>query len=585
MFANKTGSALRLYGRALREARAFWPHLFVVLLLGLAATPIALLTPLPLKLVVDSVLGTHGLPWFLEAVLPSWIGRDGESVFHLAVALTVLLMVVQLTHRTADWLFREWVAERMVRLFRGKLFRRSLEVAAAGQDAATTQDLAYRIMSDAPALQWTAIYGFIPVIVSLASLAGTIWVTAGINPTLALIALGTAGPAIWLINFSQRRMRGRWHDVKEEESAAQAVVQETLGALRLVTTFGQEQREQDRFLSLAWRAIRARLAVLWREGLLGAVLTLSTAVGGAAVLYFGVRDVQAQLMTVGDLLLIIAYLAQLYEPLQAIGSHIAGQQRALVSAERAFALLDQAPTVVDDGPVPLRRASGDIVFDSVAFAYAGCPTLLSGVSLQIPAGARVGIIGKTGSGKSTLLNLLLRLHDPAAGAIRLDGVDLRKYRLADLRGQFAVVSQEPVLFSTTIAENIAYGRPGAAEHEIIAAARAAQAHDFIMSLPEGYHTRVGDRGTRLSGGERQRIALARAFLKDSPILVLDEPTSALDGRTETAVIEALRSLMQGRTVLMITHRLDTLRDCDMVLRVEDGAVFDDRQHSYLHRAA
>jgi ATP-binding cassette subfamily B protein len=473
----------------------------------------------------------------------------------------------------------------MVRLFRAKLFRRSLEVAAAGQDAATTQDLAYRIMSDAPALQWTAIYGFIPVIVSLTSLAGTIWVTAGINPTLALIALGTAGPAIWLINFNQRRMRGRWHDVKEEESAAQAVVQETLGALRLVTTFGQEQREQDRFLALAWRAIRARLAVLWREGLLGAVLTLSTSVGGAAVLYFGVRDVQAQLMTVGDLLLIIAYLAQLYEPLQAIGSHIAGQQRAIVSAERAFALLDQAPAVVDSGSLPLPRARGDIAFDSVAFAYPGCPTLLSDVSLQIPAGARVGIVGRTGSGKSTLLNLLLRLHDPAAGAIRLDGADLKDYRLAELRGQFAVVSQEPVLFSTTIAENIAYGRPDAAEHEIVAAARAAQAHDFIMSLPDGYRTKVGDRGTRLSGGERQRIALARAFLKDSPILVLDEPTSALDGRTEAAVIEALRRLMQGRTVLMITHRMDTLRDCDMVLRVEDGAVIDERRHSYLDRAA
>jgi ATP-binding cassette, subfamily B, bacterial len=582
---SRTGSALRLYGRALREARAFWPHLLLVLLLGLAATPIALLTPLPLKLVVDCVLGDHAVPVLLDTVLPGWVGRDHEAIFKLATGLTVLLVVLQLTHKSVDWLFREWVAERMVRLFRGKLFRRAFEVAAAGQDASTTQDLAYRIMSDAPALQWTAIYGFIPVVVSLVSLAGIIWVTAGINPTLALIALGTAGPAIWLINFNQQKMRDRWHDAKEEESAAQAVVQETLGALRVVTTFGQEAREEERFLALAWRAIRARLAVLWREGLLGAVLTLSTSVGGAAVLYFGVRDVQAQVMTVGDLLLIIAYLAQLYEPLQAIGSHISGQQRAIVSAERAFALLDQPPVVVDSGTVGIERARGEIALEGVSFGYPGCPTLLHDIALHVPAGARVGIVGRTGSGKSTLLNLLLRFHDPLSGSIRLDGVALKDYRLAELRRQFAVVSQEPVLFSTTIAGNIAYGRPDASNHEIIAAAKAAQAHDFIMSLPDGYQTSVGDRGTRLSGGERQRIALARAFLKDSPILILDEPTSALDTRTESAVMEALNRLMEGRTVLMITHRMDTLRDCDVVLRVEDGFVIEDKSHGVLERAA
>jgi ATP-binding cassette subfamily B protein len=570
MIKNKAGSALRLYGRALNEVRAFWPHLALILAFGLAATPIALVNPLPLKIIVDSVLGSEPLPWQVDFLLPEWLGRGSETMFRVAIGLSLVLVIVNLGHRTFDWLLREWVAERMVRLFRGKLFRHSLQVATLGQDARSTQDLAFRIASDAPALQWTAIYGFIPVIVSLTSLVATLWVTAHINPTLALVALVTTAPAIWLINFNQRRMRGRWHDVKAQESTAQAVVQETLGALRLVTTFGQEQREHDRFLAAAWTAIGARMRVLWREGLLGSVLTLSTSLGATTILYLGVRDVQAQAMTVGDLLLVVAYIAQLYEPLQAIGSHIAGQQQAIASAERAFALLDEKPAVEDEGSRMLNRAAGEIEFRDVAFAYPGCRPLLEHVSLHIPAGTRVGIVGRTGAGKSTLLNLLLRLHDPTAGEIRLDGVDAREYRLADLRTQFAVVSQESVLFSTTIAANIAYARPDAPMEEIVAAAKAAQAHDFIMSLPEGYETKVGDRGARLSGGERQRIALARAFLKDAPILVLDEPTSALDRGTEAAIIDSLDRLMEGRTVLMIAHRLETLRSCDMVLRVADG---------------
>jgi ATP-binding cassette subfamily B protein len=306
--------------------------------------------------------------------------------------------------------------------------------------------------------------------------------------------------------------------------------------------------------------------------------------GATTILYLGVRDVQAQAMTVGDLLLIVAYIAQLYEPLQAIGSHIAGQQQAIASAERAFALLDEKPAVEDDGSRMLNRAVGDIEFRDVAFAYPGGRPLLEHVSLHIPAGTRVGIVGRTGAGKSTLLNLLLRLYDPTAGEIRLDGVDAREYRLADLRTQFAVVSQESVLFSTTIAANIAYARPDAPMEEIVAAAKAAQAHDFIMSLPEGYETKVGDRGARLSGGERQRIALARAFLKDAPILVLDEPTSALDRGTEAAIIDSLDKLMEGRTVLMIAHRLETLRSCDMVLRVADGRAEIDAAYE-LDRAA
>jgi ATP-binding cassette subfamily B protein len=361
-------------------------------------------------------------------------------------------------------------------------------------------------------------------------------------------------------------------------------VQETLGALRLVTTFGQERREHDRFLAQAWAAVTARMRVLVRQGLVGAALTLSISLGATLILYLGVRDVQAQTMTTGELLLIIAYIAQLYEPLQAIGSHVVGQQQAVASAERAFGLLDAKPAVVDAGSVAIERARGEIEFCRLDFSYPGARPLFETVSLRIPAGARVGIVGRTGSGKSTLLGLLLRLQDPTGGSIRLDGVDLRDYRLADLRVQYTVLWQDPILFSTTIAENIAYARPGASMEEIEAAAKAAQAHAFILSLPEGYQTRVGDRGARLSGGERQRIALARAFLKDAPILILDEPTSALDIETEAMLMESIRPLMRGRTVLMIAHRPSTLRDCDFIFSVGDGGIDVERPEP-LDRAA
>jgi ATP-binding cassette subfamily B protein len=291
------------------------------------------------------------------------------------------------------------------------------------------------------------------------------------------------------------------------------------------------------------------------------------------VLYFGVRSVQAGTITLGSLLVVMAYLAQLYVPLQTMSRQVASLQAHLASAERAFTLLDEAPDVPERPSArPLVRARGEVAFESVSFGYETARPLLDNVSLKVEGGTRVGIAGRTGAGKSTLLGLLTRFFDPTAGAIYLDGVDLRDYRVADLRNQFAVVLQDPVLFSTTIGENIAYGRPGASQEEIAGAARAAGIDEFIASLPLAYDTPVGERGMTLSGGERQRISLARAFLKDAPILILDEPTSAVDVRTEAAIIEAMERLMAGRTTFMVAHRLSTLESCNLRLIVEGGAV-------------
>src|SRR5438094_9603710 len=265
--------------------------------------------------------------------------------------------------------------------------------------------------------------------------------------------------------------------------------------------------------------------------------------------------------------------SQLYAPLKTLGKKMGTMQTLLASAERAFALLDEAPDVVEKSNArPLGRARGAMVFSQVSFAYEKNRPVLRDVSFEIEPGTCLGIAGATGAGKTTLVNLLTRFYDPTAGQILLDGVDLRDYKLADLRNQFTMVLQEPVLFSTSIAENIAYARPGASESEITAAAQAANAHDFIVRLPRGYDTPVGERGMKLSGGERQRISIARAFLRDAPIVILDEPTSALDINTETAILDSMQDLMRGRTTLMIAHRPRTLRNCDTMVTLENGRI-------------
>jgi len=285
----------------------------------------------------------------------------------------------------------------------------------------------------------------------------------------------------------------------------------------------------------------------------------------------GVQHVRSDTLTLGELLVVMTYLAQIYVPLRTMTKKITDLQGSLASADRAFSLLDELPDVAERaGARPLVRAAGAVTFRDLSFAFAADRPILRDISFTVGAGSHVGIMGATGAGKTTLVSLLLRFYDPTAGQILLDGVDLREYRLADLRQQFAIVLQDPVLFSSSIAENIAYARPGATRRDITAAAEQANAHEFVASLPEGYDTQVGERGMRLSGGERQRISLARAFLKNAPILILDEPTSAVDRKTESGILDAMEKLMNGRTVFMIAHHLSTLERCDVLLRIDDG---------------
>lgn len=562
----------QLFRRLAAMARPYWLHLTGLFALSLLSAPLALLAPLPLKLAVDSVIGTHPLPGALTALFPS--AAPGSAIT-LAIVAVMLVVVAGLTHlqELGTSVLRTWTGDRLTLGFRAQLFRHLQRLSLSFHDRRGSSDSLYRVLSDAPALQYVAIDGIIPFVTAAITLITVSWVMLRIDLVLALVAL-SVGPVIGLISRRyRRRLRHQSRAVKEAESSAQAVVQEVLQAVRVVKAFGQEDREEERFRQRASAGVSARIRLTLFEGRYALYSGMATALCTAVVLYVGVTHVRAGTLTMGGLLLVMGYLGQLYAPIKTIGRKAASLATHLTSAERAFAVLDETPDVPERSrPVRLERARGAIRFEGVSFAYGDGKPVLSDVSFEVAAGARIGITGATGAGKTTLVNLLTRFYDPTSGRIELDGVDLRDYRLADLRNQFAIVLQEPVLFSTSIGENIAYGRAEAGFEAVEAAAKAARIHDFITSLPDGYDTVVGERGMRLSGGERQRVSLARAFLKDAPILILDEPTSSVDVATEAGILESMRALMQGRTTFMIAHRLNTLDALDARIEIVGGTL-------------
>ena len=563
-----------LYRRLLQETRPYGFHLAGLFGLGLLASPVALLTPVPLKIAVDSVLGGHPLPVFLQPFFPESAAQSPTAILLFAIGLLVAVAALGQLQGLASTLLQAYIGERLVLDFRARLVNQVQRLSVSYHDSRGTADSLYRIQHDVPAIQ-NLVDGVIPSVSAAITLAMMITVTVLLDWQLALVALAISPPLFFLSGVYRPRMRSQWRHAKKLESSALAAVQETLGALRLVKAFRQEERETDRFLRRSREGMAARLGLALLQGRYGLYVGLTMALGTAAVLLIGVRHVRTGALTLGQLLLVMGYLAQLYQPLKTISRKAASLQSYLASAERAFALLDERPDVPERLHArPLVRAAGAVEFQHVSFAYNSDRRVLHDVSFAVPAGARVAIVGTTGAGKTTLVGLLTRFYDPTAGAILLDGMDLRDYRLADLRDQFAIVLQEPVLFSTSIGENIAYGRPGASDLDIVRAAKAAGAHDFIASLPHGYATPVGERGIQLSGGERQRVALARAFLKDAPLLILDEPTSSVDVKTEAVILEAMDHLMQGRTAFLITHRLSALATCDARLQLEQGRLVE-----------
>jgi ATP-binding cassette subfamily B protein len=567
---------LTVYRRLAAYARPYWPQILLVLLLQLLATPLALLGPVPLKIAVDTVIGSRPLPGWLQAALPASLTGSATMLLGLAAALLVLTAVLGSLLDMATGLLQTYTGEKLAQDFRSRLFRHVQRLSLSYHDMTGTSDSTYRIQYDAPAIQRIVVDGLIPLFGSAVTLVAMIVVTARIDLRLAVVALSVS-PILFLLSRSfGPRLRKNWKEIKQLDSSAMGVVQEVLSAVRVVKAFGREDREHERFLHQSNRRVRRELEVSAVQGSFDLLVALVMAGGSAAALLIGVQQVRAGQLSLGSLLLVMAYLQQIYKPLRMLSKKTVALESSMASAERAFALLDKVPEVAEKKDAHrVGRSTGSLLFLDVSFAYDADHTVLHRVSFAAPPGTRVGIRGTTGAGKSSLMGLLMRFYDPTDGQIQLDGVDLRDYNLGDLRRQFGIVLQEPVLFASTIGENIAYGRPEATREQIAEAARLANAHEFISALPEGYDTTVGERGMRLSGGERQRISLARAFLLDAPILILDEPTSSVDVKTEAVIIEAMNRLMEGRTTFLISHRLDALAGCDMQIELEKGwTVFD-----------
>jgi len=568
-------SDLALYRRLARQAVPMWPLVAALFLVGLLATPLALLAPLPLKIAVDTVLGSRPLPTLLASLLPPAM-RSPSGVLVLVAVLAILIAVATQLQVAAQKYLTVLAGERLQLDFRARIFQHLQRLSLTYHDTIGTADSVYRIQQDAPAIRSLVIDGFLPLVSSAVTLAGMIYVTIRLDWQLALVALAASPPLLLIARAYRPRLRSQSREVRRLESIALGVVHEVLGALRVVKVFGQEEREGNRFIRRSGDGVRGRVGLALAEGGFSVAIGVITAASMTIVLFLGITHVRSGLMSLGDLLLVMGYVAKLYDPMKTISRKTATLQGYLASVERAFAVLDERPDVDErPGARPINRARGAIAFEHVSFSYAPDRPVLHDVSFSIPAGASLGIEGVTGAGKSTLISLLTRLYDPTEGRILLDGVDLRDYRRADLRRQFAVVLQESVLFSASIAENIAYAVPGATREQIVAAARAANAHEFIERLPQGYDTEVGERGVKLSGGQRQRVAIARAFLTDSPVLLLDEPTSGVDPHTEAAIVEALGRLQEGRTVIIISHRASAVARCTALVTMERGGIVAD----------
>jgi ATP-binding cassette, subfamily B, bacterial len=558
----------------LAEGRPYWPHLSAKFLVNFLVTPLALLAPLPLKLAVDSVIGEKPLPDFLRPWVPESVAASDFSLLVLAAGIYLLIALLNQVQTLISYALYTIAGEGLLLSLRRRLLEHAQRLSLSFHDSKGTAESLYRIHEDARSIQWVIMDGLLPIVSSCVMFVAMLVVIQRINFELAVVALAVSPFVIVLGHVYDRRMGASYARVKELETGVLSVLQEILASIRLVQAFAREDHETRRFSERSTEGMRARVRLSLAEGYVILATNLATAGGTALVLFIGVRGVQSGSLSLGDLLLVIAYLAQLYAPLQTMTTQFTNLQSSLASARRVFEYLNEVPDVVERPHARrLRRARGAVEFCDVSFSYRPDNPILSGISLTIVAGSHVGISGVTGAGKSTLLHLLPRFYDPTGGCVLLDGIDLRDYKLADLRNQFAIVHQEPILLSTSVAENIACGRAGATEKEIVEAARAANAHDFICQLPDGYQTQVGERGVMLSGGERQRISIARAFLRNAPILVLDEPTSAVDTKTEAAITDAIERLARGRTSITIAHRLSTLQHCDVRVVIE---------HRHLH---
>jgi len=563
--------------------RPYRINLFFILCAMLVQTLMSLAAPWPLKIVLDNVVGSHKLPSWLDNVLKPVLA--GSSKMQIAAAAAVMVVVIAMVGALASYVanyYTESVGQWVANDLRMRTYHHLERLSLGYFDSHQTGALLSTITTDIQTIQGFASSSTLSIVVDLLTILGMLGIMFWLNWDFTLIVVAVTPFMLVMASRFKNVVKKATHEVRTQQSNMVAVVQQGLESIRVVKAFGRQDLEQEELGKVSRATLDAALKARRVKALLSPMIAIIVSICTAIVLWRGSSLILAGTMTAGALIVFLSYLTQFFKPVKDLATITNQIAQTAVGVERVRGILD-ADIIIPEFPDALdpQAFRGEIEFNDVAFAYASDAPVLQRVSFTIKPGQMVGIVGATGGGKSTIVSLIPRFYDPTAGTVKIDGVDIRQYKLQAMRNQIGYVLQETVLFRGTIRDNIAYGRAGATQDEILEAAKLANADEFIARMPHGYDTLVGDRGETLSGGQRQRIGIARAIIRNNPILILDEPTAALDTESERAVIEALDRLMRGRTVITIAHRLSTIRNCDKILVLKDGVVAEEGTHDEL----
>jgi ATP-binding cassette subfamily B protein len=559
-------SALGLCLRVMAYFRTHWQLLTVGLLLTGLGIGTELLKPWPLKFIIDTVLVDEPSGSGIDQMILAILGADKST---LLAALCVGIMLIYLSAGTLNLVSKYLLVKVSLRVLtqvRCDLFRHLQRLSLRFHDRNRIGDSLYTLNTNIYSIQGLFTDGFIPVLEASVTVIGMVVIMLRMDWQLTLLSIATVPVQVLVTKYYADRIRQASSEFHSAEGNVSASAEGTLSSVRLVQAFAREEYEAEKFSRKCQQSYSSNLRLTMTQLWSGVVVSGVTAGSLGSVTYVGASHAFSGQISTGELIVFLAYLQMLYTPLQTLSYSSWSVGWAVAGAQRVFEILDTPEDISDmPGATVVKRARGAIEFRGVGFAYGPDRPVFSHLSFTVNPGERVAIIGTSGVGKTTLLSLILRFYDPTEGVLLLDGIDIRTIQLQSLREQISIVLQDPILLGSTIQENIAYGQLDASFEKIVEASKAAGAHAFIMRFPDGYQSEVGERGVRLSVGQRQRIAIARAFLKDAPILILDEPTSALDLRTEATVVDSLERLMHGRTTFVVTHRLSLARKASKVI--------------------